>query len=132
MKNYIDRGPYYDNLNIEEREACYNGMGAEWMDDRIRAILDKTFDEFEEPVQIHDIGYTYGNTPEDKIEEDKRLFWNCIKAAWNEIGIWNAPKMLRFFGYARIMYLAVKLAGDKAFWDGKTKPYEMRINEITK
>jgi hypothetical protein len=115
MNKYIDQGRYYPNLNIEERERAYNGMGAEWMDERIRATLDKCFDEFEDAVRIHDVDYIYGNCESDKVDADNRFLHNMRMACWYEIPWYRTLKYLRFMGYAKLLYLCVHLGGGTAF-----------------
>ncbi len=122
VKPYIDQGPYYPSMSSPEIASCYNGIGAAWMNEKVRKILDKWFAIFKDTIIIHDVGYEKGLTPEDKIEEDERMKRNMYRDIWHNVSIFNVKKIIILFLCVRIMYRLVQLKGDKAFWANKTKP----------
>lgn len=59
MKTPLDYGIFYHTVTQEQKEACCNGMGAEWMPDWSRSILDYVFDALKDAVDIHDVDFCY-------------------------------------------------------------------------
>jgi hypothetical protein len=124
MKDYIDKGDFYPMLTPVQIQQCCNGMGAEWMGEDIREILDKVFDEFEDCVDVHDVDYC---CKEKKEVADKRFLSNMRKACWYEIPWYRPLKFARFLGWSRALYLAVHLHGDKAYEEAQP-PQGFKVN----
>ena len=89
VADYIDQGLYYPHMSITEIALSYNGIGAAWMNEKIRKFLDKCFHIFKDAVIIHDVDYTKGLTEEDKIDADERLRSNCRRCVWHQIFWWR-------------------------------------------
>ena len=119
VASYIDTGKYYDHMTAPEIALCYNGMGAEWMSPKIRYILDDCFHIFRDAVLIHDIDYAKGLTELDKHDADERLLTNCRRCVWHKIKWWRIFDIWTMLKVAKLLYLAVAVGGDKAFWAGK-------------
>lgn len=121
VNQYIDEGKFYPIMSYDEVREAFNGIGPEFFPPRIRELLDLCFMVFRDAVIIHDCDYQRGLTKEDKIEADLRFLKNMRLCVWHKHSIWQIAKMLRFFGYAKILYLFVRDFGDRAFFEGKLK-----------
>lgn len=110
-------GDYWPVLSQGQRDACYNGMGAAWMPDFSRKVLDWLFDVLEEAVRIHDVDFTYAITEEEFHQANKRLKKNSRHLVKVKIPWWRWHKRRRFRKYwIPIIYAAVESKGGwKAF-----------------
>jgi hypothetical protein len=117
--------PEYWDLTEEERKYFRCGPG--------RGILERLVPEtayglrLSAACSIHDFMYRYGFTDQDKVDADEVFLNNMIRI----IEVKTSSKILMFLRLrrARTYYLAVKLFGGPAFWNGKNKNEEMeKIN----
>lgn len=116
---YIDRGDYYDDMSWSEIDSAYNGIGAEWMPDEARELLDKWFTVFRDAIIIHDCDYQRSLTLEEKLADDVRLLRNMRRCIRHIIPFWHIFKRLELFSVADFFYVIVTKWGDDAFWQGK-------------
>jgi hypothetical protein len=117
MKPYLLTSFYYDLLPTELRDVCYNGMGAEWMPDWSRDVLDFVFDVLEDAVRGHDVDFCHHNKTESWFHEsNKRMRVNMIRLAKREIPWWRYFKRRRFLNvWIPAMFFAVENGGWRAF-----------------
>jgi hypothetical protein len=95
----LDFGPYWPLLTPEQRDECYNGMGAEWMPNWSRELLDWLFDVLEMAVRIHDVDFTYGKTEQDYYDANNRMKKNMLVLVKFLIPWWRFFKRRRFRVY---------------------------------
>jgi hypothetical protein len=100
---YIDQGRYYPNMSYDEVAACYNGMGAEWMGEQARDLLDLTFDIFRDATIIHDVDYCRGITEGDRLDADWRYLYNMRESIKHNVSWWHFRRRLRLRIAARII-----------------------------
>lgn len=117
MKLYCP--PSYRQAQPEERNRVCNGCGSKGSS--IDLIPDSMYGlDVSEACNIHDWMYSEGKTIEDKEKAD-RVFLNNILRIINGSEGWPVTKWLRR-RRAWKYYLAVKMFGGDAFWDGKNDP----------
>ena len=115
VSSYIDQGPYYPNMSYQEVTSCYNGIGAEWMGEKMRGLLDACFPVFKDAVIIHDVDYCRGITDTDRRNADRRMLRNMYACIQHQIPWWKIRRRLRYFLSARALYRTCQIAGGCAF-----------------
>jgi hypothetical protein len=82
-------------LPANEVRRIYNGVGAEWMGDELRAMLDKLSKTLLPAVLVHDMDYAYGNGKYiDFAEANIRLEANGRICADAEYGWYNPMRYI--------------------------------------
>ena len=113
MKEYLNKGAFWEGLNDQTRIACYNGMGAEWMSETSREILDFLFSVLDDAVRIHDVDYCYATKTQyfwHKANENMRD--NMILLAKREIPWYRWFKYRRFVKvWIPILFKCVESSG---------------------
>lgn len=103
---------------LSELERVCNGCGAE--NAKFDFVPDKIYGTYVgHACHIHDWGYEFGHTVEDKDEEDRRMRNNLLRIVDRECKKkWYKPKFLMRRRVAKY-YWAVQMFGGPAFWAGK-------------
>lgn len=103
------------------RSVC-NGCGPEWMNEKIRRILDVRFSLFKLAFVVHDVHFAYnddrGKDSFDKV--NRELYDNCLNIAKNRFK-WFSPFRYLAMLDARKLYIAC----DRFAWKAWTENSEM-------
>ena len=93
------------SLPIAEVQQCCNGIGAAWMPEASRILLNKRFPVLQTAAMIHDVRYSYGSgTDEDFHNANYELYENgkllaCEKFKWYNpvryVVIYDARRLAR-------------------------------------
>ena len=70
-----------DLLDNTALTATANGIGADWMPDWSRALINGLHPSLEAAALIHDVEYHAGGSAEDRAAADSRFRTNCLKSA---------------------------------------------------
>ena len=122
MQPYLDRGEYWDGISDAQRMASYNGMGAEWMSEGSRKILDAAFSVLDDAVRVHDVDFCFAPKTKDAWHKANfRFKTNCLLLANNEIPWWRWFKRRRFIRiWIPLLYKCVESDGGwRAFQEAK-------------
>jgi len=119
----LHNGFYWPKLSQEQRDECYNGMGAEWMPEFSRKTLDWLFGVLEEAVRRHDVDFAYYTEQLQYHAANDRMKENMIYLAQTKIPWWRWFKRRRFIKYwIPLLYMAVESSlGWKAFSEAEKK-----------
>lgn len=123
----LDKGDYWPLLSQEERDACYNGMGAGWMPEFSRDILDMIFEFLDDGVRVHDVDFYYCKKTEDEFHKaNKRMKRNFLYLTKKNIPWWRfLTRRLMRKVVIPVMYAAVEsYGGRKSFFAGEKKNIE--------
>lgn len=71
---------YWHRIDPIDREAMANGVGAAWMPEAVRRILDRLPCLYW-PSKVHDVEYSVGRSQLDKHEADRRFYENGLIVA---------------------------------------------------
>lgn len=107
------------SLPITAVQKCCNGIGAAWMSETSRKILNKRFPVLQTAAMIHDVRYQYGSgTDEDFHQANDELYENGCILAKAKYSWWEPLRYL-------VMYDAHRLAkvcdafGRKAYYEAQ-------------
>ena len=82
----------HTSISFGEIESIYNGVGAEWMPEKLRKVLDKLSETLLPAVLVHDFDYYFGDgTLLDFQLANNRLYANGRKCADAKFA-WYHPK----------------------------------------
>lgn len=129
MKACILTSFFYDMLPQDIRDACYNGMGAAWMPDWSRDVLDCVFAVLEKAVRGHDVDFCFHNkTTRWFHESNRRMKENMIRLVKAEMPLWKWWRILKRRRFLNIwipaLFYAVENMGWKAFIEAELPDLE--------
>lgn len=100
MREYLNRGKYWDGLNDQTRIASCNGLGPEFLHAWGRKILSWLFAVLNDAVRLHDVGYSFAEkTRVNWHYENDLMRKNMVLLAKTEISWWRWHKRRRFLKY---------------------------------
>lgn len=104
----------FQRYTITELAEIYNGIGPDWMPEKLRDLCTKYGWLFEPAALIHDIEYFLGGSEEDFKNSNERFKRNGYKLARAEFSQWN-PCRLVWLNRARRWGNWCQLFGRKGF-----------------
>lgn len=100
----------------EELARIYNGIGAEWMTEKVVKALTKFLGVFGPAAQIHDVDFHESDGSKDSFEAaNDKFLRNCRKCAKTAYGWWR-PRRYAALGVAKVMFKAVSGPGGWVAW----------------
>ena len=107
------------SLPITDVQHCCNGIGAAWMPESSRKLLNKRFPVLQTAAMIHDVRYSHGlGTDQDFHQANEELYENGIILACNKFGWWNPVRYIVIYD-ARRLARVCNIFGRKAYYDAQ-------------
>lgn len=95
------------------RRSC-NGIGAEWMSPKLRAVIGALNPTLKLAADIHDIRYTIGGSSDDRKFADEEFYKNGVKLADYRYR-WYDPRRYQVRSQAKKFFAALRVFGAAAW-----------------